>query len=160
MCSCYRLVAPFCICLSCSKSDSSPVTVADFSVQAIVLGLLHRYFPYHGFIAEETSAVLQEDPAALAAVLDVVRRVFRHDVTMAELCAVIDLGGRGHGKLDRERQRLRRGARTWVLDPIDGTKGFLRGEQFCVALVRLLLLPWVYINRYEYRSVRQHSRSR
>lgn len=25
-------------------------------------------------------------------------------------------------------------ARTWVLDPIDGTKGFLRGEQFCIAL--------------------------
>ena len=26
------------------------------------------------------------------------------------------------------------GARTWILDPIDGTKGFIRGEHFCVAL--------------------------
>jgi len=25
-------------------------------------------------------------------------------------------------------------ARTWILDPIDGTKGFIRGEHFCVAL--------------------------
>jgi hypothetical protein len=24
--------------------------------------------------------------------------------------------------------------RTWILDPIDGTKGFIRGEHFCVAL--------------------------
>jgi len=23
---------------------------------------------------------------------------------------------------------------TWILDPIDGTKGFIRGEHFCVAL--------------------------
>ena len=26
---------------------------------------------------------------------------------------------------------------TWVLDPVDGTKGFLRGAQFCVALALL-----------------------
>lgn len=113
--------------------DSSPVTVADFSVQAIVLGLLSRYFPDYGFIAEETSAVLRQDSAALAAVLDVVRKALLPDLTEAELCALIDLGTRGHGKYCRE--RWGRGGRTWVLDPIDGTKGFLRGEQFCVALV-------------------------
>ncbi|CAM9804622.1 unnamed protein product, partial [Hapterophycus canaliculatus] len=116
-----------------SKTDSSPVTVADFTVQAIVLGVLSRYFPGHGFIAEETSCVLRQEPASLARVLSVVSTVLgQRGLTEAELCAAIDLGARGHGK--HERGHWRKGGRTWVLDPIDGTKGFLRGEQFCVAL--------------------------
>eukprot|EP00903_Cladosiphon_okamuranus_P008092 g7802.t1 len=116
-----------------SKRDSSPVTVADFTVQAIVLGVLKRYFPDHGFIAEETSSVLRQDQPSLSHVLSVVGTVLgREGLTEAELCAAIDLGARGHGR--HERGRWGKGGRTFVLDPIDGTKGFLRGEQFCVAL--------------------------
>lgn len=119
-----------------SKRDSSPVTVADFTVQAIVLGVLKRYFPDHGFIAEETSSVLRQDQPSLLHVLAVVGTVLgREGLTEAELCAAIDLGARGHGK--HERGHWGKGGRTFVLDPIDGTKGFLRGEQFCVALVSL-----------------------
>lgn len=111
------------------------MTVADFTVQAIVLGLLRRYFPGHGFIAEEMSSVLRQDQSSLSHVLSVVGKVLgQKGLTEADLCAAIDLGGRGHGK--HERGRWGKGGRTWVLDPIDGTKGFLRGEQFCVALVR------------------------
>lgn len=110
------------------------MTVADFTVQAIVLGVLKRYFPDHGFIAEETSSVLRQDQPSLSHVLSVVGTVLgREGLTEAELCAAIDLGGRGHGK--HERGHWSKGGRTFVLDPIDGTKGFLRGEQFCVALV-------------------------
>ena len=115
--------------------DSSPVTVADFSVQAIVLGVLEQYFPDHDFIAEETSSVLREDPPSLEAVRDVVSKTLGRVLTEGELCAAIDLGAKGFGGKQQGRQRRRRG-KTWVLDPIDGTKGFLRGEQFCVALVR------------------------
>ncbi len=111
------------------------MTVADFTVQAIVLGVLERYFPHHGFIAEETSSVLAQDPASLARVLSVVSTVLgREGLTEAELCAAIDLGARGHGK-PNPKYHWGKGGRTFVLDPIDGTKGFLRGEQFCVALV-------------------------
>lgn len=111
------------------------MTVADFTVQAIVLGLLRRYFPGHGFIAEEMSSVLRQDQSSLFHVLSVVSQVLgQKGLTEADLCAAIDLGGRGHGK--HERGHWGKGGRTWVLDPIDGTKGFLRGEQFCVALVR------------------------
>ena len=28
--------------------------------------------------------------------------------------------------------------RVWVLDPIDGTKGFMRGEHYCIALALLV----------------------
>lgn len=111
------------------------MTVADFTVQAIVLGVLERYFPHHGFIAEETSSVLAQDQASLSRVLSVVSTVLgRAGLTEAELCAAIDLGARGHGK-PNPKYHWGKGGRTFVLDPIDGTKGFLRGEQFCVALV-------------------------
>ncbi|CAM9595726.1 unnamed protein product [Chrysoparadoxa australica] len=110
---------------SISKMDSSPVTVADFTVQAIVLGVLSGCFPEDGFIAEETSKVLCEDDAALNAVVALVRRVFSSDLTAEDVCCLIDLGGRGHSPSS---------TRTWTNDPIDGTKGFIRGEQYCVAL--------------------------
>lgn len=110
-----------------SKSDSSPVTVADFTVQAIVLGILSRYFPEDTFIAEESSVVLQSDPGAYAAVLRVVQNTISPDCTEEDVCAWIDRPSPPHaGK-----------GRSWVLDPIDGTKGFIRGEQFCIALALL-----------------------
>ena len=28
--------------------------------------------------------------------------------------------------------------RVWVLDPVDGTKGFMRGEHYCIALALLV----------------------
>ncbi|CAN0296491.1 unnamed protein product [Ectocarpus sp. 12 AP-2014] len=128
-----ELQGELCKAEAISKTDSSPVTVADFTVQALVLGVLSRYFPGHGFIAEESSSVLRQDPESLSHVLSVVRTVLgRQGLAEAELCAAIDLGTRGHGK--NKRGRRGKGGRTWVLDPIDGTKGFLRGEQFCVAL--------------------------
>ena len=36
--------------------------------------------------------------------------------------------------VDKGRAPVPPGARAWVLDPVDGTKGFLRGAQFCTAL--------------------------
>lgn len=100
-----------------------------------------RYFPDHGFIAEETSSVLRQDQPSLSHVLSVVSTVLgREGLTEAELCAAIDLGARGHGK--HELGRWGKGGRTFVLDPIDGTKGFLRGEQFCVALVSVKCKGW------------------
>jgi hypothetical protein len=38
-----------------SKNDSSPVTVADFSAQALILDTLHKLFPEDLFVAEEDS---------------------------------------------------------------------------------------------------------
>ena len=43
------------------KNDSSPVTVADFAVQASVLHALRAEFPEAGFIAEEDSSALRTE---------------------------------------------------------------------------------------------------
>ena len=44
---------------SISKDDLSPVTIADFTVQAIIIDRLSHYFPTDKFIAEEDSNILQ-----------------------------------------------------------------------------------------------------
>ena len=44
-----------------SKEDSSPVTIADFAVQALVIYCLSESFPSDRFIAEESSELLREN---------------------------------------------------------------------------------------------------
>ena len=105
------------------KDDLSPVTVADYTAQAVISQMLHEVFPDDSLVAEEGSAALAapQGEDALAAVLAYVSRLLQNADEQA-ICAWID---RGAGEP---------GARYWVLDPVDGTKGFLRGEQYVVAL--------------------------
>jgi 3'(2'), 5'-bisphosphate nucleotidase len=105
------------------KDDLSPVTVADYAAQAVISQMLHKVFPDDSLVAEEGSAALAapQGEDTLAAVLAYVNRLLPNADEDA-ICAWID---RGAGEP---------GARYWVLDPVDGTKGFLRGEQYVVAL--------------------------
>lgn len=115
-----------------SKEDSSPVTVADFAAQALIISILHRAFPDDGFVGEEDAAVLRRE----AGLRERVYGLFSDAVTDAEeprcsvdeMLGLIDLGGRGQGGA--------RG-RHWVMDPVDGTAAFLRGEQYAVSLALL-----------------------
>ncbi|KAL1520098.1 hypothetical protein AB1Y20_023571 [Prymnesium parvum] len=116
---------------SARKADASPVTVADFTVQAFVLSSLAEEFPADRFIAEETS---REFLAAGASVRDAVVHAcseLRGGATEQSVCDALDLGATG--AVDG----WSRAGRTWVLDPIDGTKGFVRGDQFAIALALL-----------------------
>ena len=105
------------------KSDKSPVTVADFGAQALVCQHLKAVFPADVIVAEEDSGQLQQpgEKENLAQVTGYIQRFFP-DVTPAEVCHWID---EGNGAV---------GARYWTLDPIDGTKGFLRNDQYAIAL--------------------------
>ena len=47
---------------SITKGDRSPVTIADFTCQAIICRILHRHFPRIPIVGEESSRVLK-DPA-------------------------------------------------------------------------------------------------
>ena len=108
---------------SLTKVDKSPVTVADFTSQAIIGRVLSQAYPEIPLVAEEISTVLGEPDGekTLAQVTHYVGRVIP-EATPDSVCDWIDLGGAEAGK------------RYWVLDPIDGTKGFLRGDQYAVAL--------------------------
>jgi len=106
-----------------TKSDRSPVTVADFAVQALMARLLEQAFPYDRLVGEEDSHALDEADAAesLAQVAAFVKR----ELAEATESSVRDWIAKGAADP---------GGRFWTLDPIDGTKGFLRRDQYAVAL--------------------------
>ena len=110
---------------SLAKKDRSPVTVADFGAQAVVAHALLDAFPNDPMVGEEDASALR-DPAneqLAARVIEGVSTV-TPGLDHQEVLDLIDHGtyeGGGEG-------------RHWTLDPIDGTKGFLRGDQYAVAL--------------------------
>jgi 3'-phosphoadenosine 5'-phosphosulfate (PAPS) 3'-phosphatase len=108
------------------KPDLSPVTVADYAVQAYVSLALAHAFPADRFIAEETSSALRADPDLLAAVVEVTAAAFApHSLVPEDVICAIDRCAGGDGPQT---------GRCWVLDPIDGTRGFVAHRQYCVAL--------------------------
>lgn len=108
------------------KEDRTPVTVADLAVQAVVSGALHERFPHDPLMGEEESKELREPRWAdlLSLVTEHVAIVRREN---PETSTVLDWIERGQQSIDPAR-------RYWVLDPVDGTKGFLRKEQYAIAL--------------------------
>lgn len=101
------------------KADRSPVTIADFASQAVVCALLRRRYPHIPVVAEEDSGELKK--AEHRGLLEKVAAQLP-GWSPGEILAAIDWGGGRPGPL------------FFTLDPIDGTKGFLRGEQYAVAL--------------------------
>jgi len=110
---------------SMSKQDKSPVTVADFGAQAVVTHELRAVFPDIPMVGEEDAAELR-DPVNAALTDKVVANVQRTapDLAAEEILDLIDYGTYEGGARGRH----------WTLDPIDGTKGFLRLDQYAVAL--------------------------
>jgi 3'(2'), 5'-bisphosphate nucleotidase len=106
-----------------TKDDRSPVTVADFAAQALVGKMMAEHFPETALVGEEDSAILRqpEQSATLEAITRFLAEV-EPAATPELACQWID---RGNGKP---------GSLFWTLDPIDGTKGFLRDGQYAVAL--------------------------
>jgi len=106
-----------------TKKDLSPVTVADFAAQTVVARLLSETLPDDALVAEESSDSLRV-PGAVETVDTVTSFVATvlNGATSGDVCAWIDRGGADPGE------------RFWALDPLDGTKGYLRGGQYAVAL--------------------------
>ncbi len=105
------------------KKDKSPVTVADFGAQAVVCKALLEAFPNDPVVGEEDAAELKTPEMAerLQQVTDYVKQV-EPAATPESVTKWID---HGNGAVAE---------RYWTLDPIDGTKGFLRKDQYAVAL--------------------------
>lgn len=107
-----------------TKDDRSPVTVADFAVQAVVAMALAEAAPDLPLVGEERADALRgaDHRAVLDEVVAAVRTV-RPGVDAETVLAAIDRGGHDGSA-----------AAFWTLDPVDGTKGFLRGQQYAIAL--------------------------
>ena len=106
------------------KRDRSPVTLADFGSQALVCRALAEAFPADPIVGEEESAELsqKEQAGMLSRLVAAVGRVAR-EATARDVLAWLDRGGAEASA-----------GRFWTLDPIDGTKGFLRREQYAISL--------------------------
>ncbi len=107
------------------KGDKSPVTVADFAAQAIVAHMLAGEFPELPMVGEEDAAALREPGnAELAAKVVASVQAVLPELSADDVLSAIDRGTYAGGPSGRH----------WTLDPIDGTKGFLRLDQYAVAL--------------------------
>lgn len=117
-----RMVSP-----ALTKGDRSPVTVADFAVQALVAKRLQDQFPAAVLVGEEDATALRkpEEDHTLDQITTFLQEKFT-EVTLPQTCEWIDRGGADPTET------------FWTLDPIDGTKGFLRGDQYVVAFALLV----------------------
>lgn len=110
-----------------TKDDRSPVTVADFAVQAIVQIGLHVAGDDAPVVGEEHARALRdpENKHVLEAVVEAVH-AYRENITEDEVLDAISA-------CDHDATA----DSYWTLDPVDGTKGFLRGQQYAIALARI-----------------------
>lgn len=117
------------------KNDKSPVTIGDFGAQALIIAALKHNFPADEIVAEEEAAQLREDGNLKQTIWELVEGTKLDDEAAEsklggaiksadEMLELIDLGGSKGGA----------SGRIWTIDPIDGTKGFLRGGQYAVCL--------------------------
>ncbi|KAJ4745310.1 hypothetical protein LUZ62_079715 [Rhynchospora pubera] len=110
------------------KTDQTPVTVADFGVQALISLELKREFPTIPLVAEEDSAFLRSQSSSnilVDAIFDAVSGKINgqdEDLSTDDVLRAIDRGGKDAISFDEKP------ATYWVLDPIDGTRWFLKGS--------------------------------
>ncbi|TYG97273.1 hypothetical protein ES288_A10G026000v1 [Gossypium darwinii] len=105
------------------KNDQTPVTVADFGVQALVSLELGKLFPSIPLVAEEDSGFLQSQNLVDPVVSAVSNKTSFHEESFshADVLEAIDRGDRTEFGT--------KPATYWILDPIDGTRGFVKGSK-------------------------------
>ena len=104
------------------------MTIADFASQAVICHLLSESFPADPIIAEEDSLALHqaENKSFLDQIHNLIGQHYR-SASGDEIRDWIDHGGAKDYS-----------PRFWTLDPIDGTKGFLRRDQFAISLALIV----------------------
>ena len=107
-----------------TKDDHSPVTVADYAAQALIAARLELALGPLKLVGEEDAATLRRaDNESLRDAVAIATREVWTDAGTDDVLDAIDLGN--HDAT---------GSSYWTLDPIDGTKGFLRGGQYAISL--------------------------
>lgn len=132
-----------------TKTDDSPVTIGDYAAQTVIINTIKSNFPQDCIVGEESANGLTNP--FLQSILDKIQDndsfyneynkdtksdfsgvPFTNDTfpltTVDNVKEIINMGDYTGGSQGR----------FWCLDPIDGTKGFLRGEQFAVCLALIV----------------------
>jgi 3'(2'), 5'-bisphosphate nucleotidase len=122
-----------------SKDDKSPVTIGDFGAQALIIHAIKQNFPDDEVVGEEEASSLRDDHVLRDQIWSLVEGSRLTDASAEEIVGgtipsveamldAIDAGNSSGGSKGR----------IWALDPIDGTKGFLRGGQYAVCLALMV----------------------
>ena len=117
-----------------TKDDKSLVTLADYAAQAIISWRIQQEWPDFTMVGEEDAEALVEGgeggTQTLEKITNLVNKTLRHHkgdsapvLSSGDLVTLIDKGKGSGGQ-----------GRHWVLDPVDGTLGFVRGDQYAIAL--------------------------
>ncbi len=110
------------------KKDRSPVTVADFASQAVICKQLRDVFPEDSIVAEEDARELRlEENTPFRSRIREEIEATGHTANEDDVLNWIDFGNHDGTA-----------SRFWTLDPIDGTKGFLRKDQFAISLALIV----------------------
>ncbi|KAF5190580.1 Pap-specific phosphatase hal2-like [Thalictrum thalictroides] len=125
-----------------SKDDDSLVTVADWSVQATVSWMLSECFGSRNIsiVAEEDVQSLSKSDSIglLETVVKTVNECLAEAPKFGLNCPVRALGATEVLEaISRCNSTGGPKGRHWVLDPVDGTLGFVRGDQYAVALAMI-----------------------
>ncbi|KAK6599149.1 3',5'-bisphosphate nucleotidase [Botrytis cinerea] len=122
-----------------SKDDKSPVTIGDFGAQALIIQAIKKNFPDDEVVGEEEASDLRENSQLRDQIWELVEASKLSDPEAEKVLGgpvesvdamldAIDAGNSAGGAKGR----------IWALDPIDGTKGFLRGGQYAVCLALMV----------------------
>ncbi|KAK0625850.1 hypothetical protein B0T14DRAFT_508673 [Immersiella caudata] len=121
------------------KSDATPVTIADLAIQAMLLTVLNVTFPTYGLVAEESADQLRNDPELRAIVNSLIvdhardntyaweNGCFAFSTNDTHVIKILDLAGDPNGDGTTK-------PTFWVMDPIDGTASFVKGQQYAINL--------------------------
>lgn len=111
--------------LSPDKQDSEPVTIADYGSQALIGYALAQHFPDDAVLAEEAGSQFLEltTDKQKAEIISLLTTILDFNVSKDDIVAWLDQG-----------TDAKNPARTWIVDPIDGTKGFVAMRHYAVGV--------------------------
>ena len=114
-----------------SKNDGTIVSICDFAAQAVIMKRIQEKLPGDDVLGEE------DMKNASPAFLEQVKHLLPPDLDPIEACS------RAIRYINPENHR------TWVIDPIDGTEGFVKHSSYAIATCLLVdLKPQVSITAW------------
>jgi 3'(2'), 5'-bisphosphate nucleotidase len=122
-----------------SKDDASPVTIGDFGAQALIIHAIKKNFPDDEVVGEEEASTLRENSKLAEQIWALVDGTRLSDESAEKILGgPIESKGAMLDAIDAGNSAGGNKGRIWALDPIDGTKGFLRGGQYAVCLALMV----------------------
>jgi len=123
------------------KKDGTPVTALDYAIQGCIISSLKKHeedgrlasSQRVSFVGEEDAQDLRDArQQSLAAMALNLAQSLDPNLTMKTFLDALDHHGQEKDASSDENDFDH--SRSWILDPIDGTRGLLQGKQYCIGL--------------------------